>query len=252
MKIYGLIGQSLSHSFSQKYFLDKFIAEQIEDCEYQNFEIKDLEKEIPGLKNIPNLFGLNVTIPYKSQIISFLDDTTEECREMNACNCIRIKEGKWIGYNTDVIGFEKSFVPHLKPHHKKALILGTGGASKAVAFVLKRLGIDFLYVSRRKEKSSSMIHYEEISAEVLHDYNIVINTTPAGMFPNVDVCPQLSYEYISSQHYFFDLIYNPAKTIFLSKAEERGAVIENGEKMLAIQAEESWTIWNKSLSENGL
>ena len=246
MKIYGLIGQSLSHSFSQKYFSDKFIAEQIEGCEYQNFELKDLDKEIPVLKNISNLFGLNVTIPYKSQIISFLDDATEECREMNACNCVQIKKGKWIGYNTDVIGFEKSFTPHLKPHHKKALILGTGGASKAVAFVLKKLGIDFLYVSRRKEKSSSIIHYDDISVKILHDYNVVINTTPVGMFPNVDAYPQLPYEDISGQHYFFDLIYNPAKTLFLLKAEEKGAVIENGGKMLAIQAEESWTIWNKA------
>jgi shikimate dehydrogenase len=141
MKIYGLIGQSLSHSFSQKYFSDKFIDEQIEDCEYQNFELKDLDKGIPVLKNISNLCGLNVTIPYKTRIISFLDDITEECREMNACNCIRIKKGKWIGYNTDIIGFEKSFVPYLKPHHKKALLLVTGGASKAVSFLLKILGI---------------------------------------------------------------------------------------------------------------
>jgi shikimate dehydrogenase len=245
MKIYGLIGQSLSHSFSQKYFSDKFIAKRIEGCEYQNFELQNLDKEVPVLKNIPNLCGLNVTIPYKSQIISFLDDATEECREMNACNCIQIKNGKWIGYNTDVIGFEKSFTPHLKPHHKKALILGTGGASKAVAFVLKKLGIDFLYVSRRKENSLSIIHYDDISAKILDDYTVVINTTPVGMFPNVDAYPQLPYENISGRHYFFDLIYNPAKTLFLSKAEEKGASVENGEKMLVIQAEESWTIWNK-------
>jgi shikimate dehydrogenase len=245
MKIYGLIGQSLSHSFSQKYFSDKFIAEQIEGCEYQNFELQNLDKEVPVLKNIPNLCGLNVTIPYKSQIISFLDDATEECREMNACNCIQIKNGKWIGYNTDVIGFEKSFTPHLKPHHKKALILGTGGASKAVAFVLKKLGIDFLYVSRRKENSLSIIHYDDFSAKIIDDYTVVINTTPVGMFPNVDAYPQLPYENISGRHYFFDLIYNPAKTLFLSKAEEKGASVENGEKMLVIQAEESWTIWNK-------
>ncbi len=246
MKIYGLIGHTLSHSFSQKYFSDKFRDEHIEGCSYQNFELKDLDKEIPLLKNLQNLCGLNVTIPYKSQIISFLDEITDECREMNACNCIQIKDGRWMGYNTDVTGFEKSFVPHLKPHHKKALILGTGGASKAVAFVLKKMGIGFLIVSRNKMKSSSVINYEDVSAGVLHEYPIVINTTPAGMFPNVDAYPELPYEFVSDHHYFFDLIYNPARTLFLLKAEEKGAVIENGGKMLAIQAEESWAIWNKN------
>ena len=244
MKIYGLIGQSLSHSFSQKYFSDKFIAEQIEGCEYQNFELQDLDKEIPVLKNLSNLFGLNVTIPYKTRIISFLDDATEECREMNACNCVQIKKGKWIGYNTDVIGFEKSFTPHLKPHHKKALILGTGGASKAVAFVLKKRGIDFLKVSRRKSESPSVISYDEISADLMSEYKIVINTSPLGTFPNVNEFPPLPYASVTNQHYFFDLVYNPPKTLFLSFAEKQGATIENGSQMLSIQAEESWKTWN--------
>lgn len=245
MKIYGLIGRSLGHSFSEKYFSEKFKREKIADCEYRNFEIKDLQKEIPALKNNPELKGLNVTIPYKTDIISFLDEMYDECREVNACNCIKIKDGKWIGANTDVTGFEKSFMPHLKPIHKKALILGTGGASNAVAFVLKRSGIDFLKVSRNKNPSPSVISYDEISGETMNEYQIVINTTPLGTFPNVNECPSLPYETVTNQHYFFDLVYNPSKTLFLSLAEKKGALIENGSQMLAIQAEESWKIWNE-------
>lgn len=244
MNIYGLIGQSLSHSFSKKYFSDKFINEKIKNSEYQNFELKDFDKEIIALKSVHNLCGLNVTIPYKTKIITYLDGITSDCKEMNACNCIKNTGGKWIGYNTDVIGFEKSFIPHLKPHHKKALILGTGGAAQAVAFVLKKLGMPFLNVSRTNQVSTSIISYDDISSATLHQYNVVINTTPAGMYPNIHEYPKLPYESISSQHYFFDLIYNPAKTLFLLKAEENGAIIENGEKMFGIQAEESWKIWN--------
>jgi shikimate dehydrogenase len=244
MKIYGLIGKSLSHSFSQRYFTEKFLKENISDCCYQNFQIKELAKEIPDLKKLPGLSGLNVTIPYKSDIISFLDHLTEETKEINACNCIQIEEGNWIGHNTDIIGFGKSFLPHLKPFHKKALILGTGGAAKAVAFVLMRSGIQFLEVSRSKKEGSSAITYNDLSKEIIEEYSVVINTTPVGMFPSENDYPQLPYQYISSRHYFFDLIYNPEKTLFLAKAEERGAIIENGEKMLRIQAEESWKIWN--------
>jgi len=244
MKIYGLIGKTLGHSFSQKYFTEKFLKENIPDCQYQNFEIKDAYKEIPILKKLPGLSGLNVTIPYKLNILPFLDELTNECKEINACNCIKIKDGKWIGYNTDVIGFERSFVPHLKSYHKNALVLGTGGASRAVAFVLKKLHIEFLEVTRNKESHPGAITYQEISKEILEKYNVVINTTPVGMFPKEAAYPDLPYHYISSRHYFFDLIYNPAKTLFLKKAEEKGAVIENGEEMLIIQAEESWRIWN--------
>ena len=244
MKIYGLIGKSLGHSFSRRYFSEKFLKENILNCQYLNFEFQELEKDIPTLKELSGLSGLNVTIPYKTRIISFLDDMSPECKEMNACNCIGIKNGQWIGYNTDVLGFEKTFIPHLKPFHKKALILGTGGASKAVAFVLKKSGIEFLEVTRNKENAASAIEYNDISKEILNEYTVVINTTPVGMFPNVEDYPNLPYQYITDHHYFFDLTYNPAKTVFLAKAEERGAVIENGEKMLAIQAEESWKIWN--------
>jgi shikimate dehydrogenase len=243
MKIYGLVGGSLSHSFSEKYFSEKFQRENITDCQYRNFELKDLEKEIRRLKNDRDLKGLNVTIPYKTTIIPFLDKMSEECRQINAVNCIKIADGKWIGFNTDVIGFEKTFVPYLKPFHQKALILGTGGASNAVAFVLKKLNIDFLKVSRNKINSSSVISYDELPA-IFRQFQIVINTTPLGTFPNVNECPPLPYELITDQYYFFDLIYNPAKTLFLSLAEKDGATIENGEKMLTIQAEESWKIWN--------
>jgi shikimate dehydrogenase len=244
MKIYGLIGNPLSHSFSKKYFTDKFRIENIKDCEYNNFEIKNLQTEIPVLKSNALLSGLNVTIPYKSQIIQFLDTISKECNEINACNCIKIDDGKWTGINTDITGFEKSFIPYLQSHNTKALILGTGGSSKAIAYVLKKLQIDFLFVTRKKDISADVINYESISSLMMQEYSIIINTTPAGMFPNVEDYPQLPYEYVSGKHYFFDLIYNPSKTLFLSKAEAMGAVIKNGEDMLSIQAEESWKIWN--------
>jgi len=246
MKIYGLIGNPLSHSFSQKYFTEKFRKENIIGCSYLNFEIKDLNNEIYQLKTNPLLFGLNVTIPFKSQIIPYLDKVSEECNEINACNCIKIIDGTWFGFNTDVTGFEKSFSPLLQSHHTKALVLGTGGSSKAVAYVLKKLKIDFLFVSRKKEVSTGVINYDDVPPLLMREFTVVINTTPAGMFPNVDEYPQLPYEYVSEQHYFFDLIYNPSKTLFLSKAEAMGAVIKNGETMLSIQAEESWKIWNKN------
>jgi shikimate dehydrogenase len=244
MKIYGLIGFSLRHSFSQRYFSEKFERNNLIDSEYRNFELKDFKTELPLLKNNPDITGLNVTIPYKTDVIPFLDELTDECKEINACNCIRIKNGKWIGYNTDVIGFEKTFAPYLKPYHRKALILGTGGSSNAVAFVLKKLNIDFLKVSRKKNNDNGIITYNDISDEVLNKFKIVINTTPVGMFPKMDEYPPLPYDAISAEHYFFDLIYNPAKTLFLSLAEKHGAFIENGDKMLTIQAEESWDIWN--------
>ena len=244
MKTYGLIGRSLGHSFSEKYFSEKFQKENIQGCQYLNFEMENLQKEIPALKKNPELKGLNITIPYKTEIISFLDEMSDECRQINACNCIKIKDGKWFGFNTDVIGFEKSFIPHLKPYHKKALVLGTGGSSNAVAYVLQKLDIDFLKVSRRENQSPSVISYEDISEEKMKEFEIVINTTPLGTFPNVNECPPLPYESVSNQHYFFDLIYNPSKTLFLSLAEKHGAIIENGSQMLAIQAEESWKIWN--------
>lgn len=243
MSIYGLIGRSLGHSFSQKYFTAKFKEMQGHQHEYRNFEMDTLEAQLPLLKQLAGLSGLNVTIPYKTAIIPFLNEITEDCREINACNCIKIVGGKWIGYNTDVVGFKKSFTPHLKPNHKRALILGTGGASKAVAFVLKNLGIGFLFVSRSKNSSGAIIHYDDITPEIFSNHQIIINTTPVGMFPNVDEYPPLPYNEIDGSYYFFDLIYNPTTTIFLAEAEKKGAIIQNGEPMLQIQAEEGWRIW---------
>lgn len=245
MKIYGLIGKTLRHSFSARYFSEKFKTDEIANSQYLNFELKDLGNEVPSLKNNPDIKGLNITIPYKTEILPFLDALTDECRKVNACNCIKISDGKWVGYNTDIAGFRKSFTPFLKPYHKKALILGTGGASNAVAFVLEKFNIGFLKVSRRKSDASSVISYGEINEAVMKEFQIVINTTPVGTSPNVNECPDLPYRFITEQHYFFDLVYNPAKTLFLSLAEKYGAFIENGDKMLVIQAEESWMIWNE-------
>ena len=244
MKIYGLIGRSLGHSFSKKYFTEKFTSGNYQDCRYTNFELLSLKEYIEELKKIPGLSGLNVTVPYKTQIISFLNEVTEDTLRINACNCIKIENGKWVGYNTDVIGFEKSFISMLQPTHTQALILGTGGAAKAVAFVLKKIGIEFRYVSRSKSNLFPVLLYEEISGEILKKFPIVINATPTGMYPNVDDYPNLPYEFVSNRHYFFDLIYNPLKTKFLEKAEANGAIIYNGEEMLRIQAEESWKTWN--------
>ena len=249
MRVYGLIGKTLHHSFSARYFSEKFKTEQITNCQYLNFELKDMKQEIPALKKNPEIKGLNITIPYKTEIIPFLDELTDECQQVKACNCIKIDNGKWIGYNTDIAGFEQSFTSHLKPYHKKALVLGTGGASNAVAFVLQKLNIDFLKVSRRKNELSSVISYDEINEAVIKEFQIVINTTPVGTSPNIDECPDLPYRFITDKHYFFDLVYNPPKTLFLSRAEKQGASIENGENMLAIQAEESWKIWNEKLEQ---
>ncbi len=249
MRIYGLIGKTLHHSFSARYFSEKFRTDKISDCQYLNFELEDLANELPLLKMNPEISGLNITIPYKTDIIPFLNKLTDECQKINACNCIKIKNREWIGYNTDIAGFEKSFTPLLRPYHKRALVLGTGGASKAVVFVLEKLNIEFLQVSRKKNESSSVISYDEINEVMMKEFQIVINTTPVGTSPNVNDCPDLPYQFITDRHYFFDLIYNPKKTLFLSHAEERGASVENGNKMLAIQADESWKIWNEKVEQ---
>lgn len=244
MKIYGLLGNPLSHSFSQKYFSEKFQRENINGCIYVNFETPDLDAKVEDLKNDANLCGLNVTIPYKTEILSWLDFVSPVCKEIGACNCIKIENKKWSGFNTDVTGFEKTFYPKLQSHHSKALILGTGGSSKAVAYVLKKLGIEYLFVSRIKNNSLNIIGYDDVTPGIMLEYNIVINTTPLGMFPKIDSSPDLPYEFVSEKHYFFDLIYNPDTTLFLAKAKEKGATIENGKEMLRIQADESWRIWN--------
>lgn len=243
MRKFGLIGYPLSHSFSQRYFTEKFEREGITDACYSVYPLAQIG-ELPALLADPELCGLNVTIPYKEQVLSFLDSRNEVVQEINACNCIRIERGKRVGYNTDVVGFGESLLTKWQPHHKQALILGTGGASKAVEYVIKKLGIAYRFVSRSPRPSTTDLSYEQVDAALLRSSTLVINTTPLGMYPKVEDCPPLPYEAIGPRHYLFDLVYNPEKTLFLQKGEERGAVIENGYDMLIGQAEESWRLWN--------
>lgn len=240
--MFGLIGYPLSHSFSRKYFTAKFEQEGMTDCRYELFPLKTIE-ELPSLlKNYPELEGLNVTIPYKKQVLSYLDSTHIPAG-MDACNCINISESSLAGYNTDITGFEKSLIPLLKSYHKKALVLGNGGATSAVIFVLQKLGIGFSIVSRKKSDGAAFT-YNDLDKAIMTENKVVINTTPLGMFPDTNTCPDIPYRFISGKHLLYDLVYNPAKTLFLQKGEETGAVIKNGEEMLMLQAEESWRIWN--------
>lgn len=242
MRVFGLVGFPLSHSFSKKYFTEKFENENLLECRYENFPINSLAL-LPGiLKNTPYLEGFNVTIPYKETIIEFLNESSAEVKEMKACNCIKIVEERLIGYNTDTIGFHHSLVKKLQLHHKKALILGTGGAAKAVAFVFKKLKIEFSNVSR---SGAAGFNYEELTSELINDHTIIVNTTPVGMWPDAGVAPPIPYQFITNKHLLFDLIYNPKQTLFLQYGSEKGAAIQNGEEMLIIQAEESWKIWNQ-------
>lgn len=245
MRLFGLIGYPLSHSFSKKYFEDKFKREGLADCRYELFPLKSIGSLKEILKENPDLEGLNVTIPYKQQVLSFLDSFSNIPEEIKACNCIKINEGKLFGYNTDVIGFEKSLQPLLKPWHKKALILGNGGATGAVTFILKKLDITYDIVSRSLHANSTLC-YKDLGDRVMRENLLIINTTPLGMYPQTDQYPDIPYEFITSNHLLYDLIYNPAKTLFLQQGEEKGATIKNGEEMLILQAEESWRIWNES------
>ncbi|MBS1598605.1 MAG: shikimate dehydrogenase [Bacteroidetes bacterium] len=246
MRKFGLIGYPLSHSFSQKYFSEKFRKENITDCVYENFSFPSIDV-LPGLiSSQPDLVGLNVTIPYKQQVIPFLDYSNDVVQRIAACNCIHIRNGKLFGYNTDVFGFEQSLKKNLQPYHTKALILGTGGAAKAVEYVLEKNGISYKIVSRNPlVHSKKHIGYDQVSPSLINEYYLIINTTPLGMYPNVEQCPPLPYDSLSPRHYLFDLIYNPDKTLFLRKGAEKGAVIQNGAQMLVVQAEESWKIWNE-------
>ena len=242
MKVYGLLGKTLKHSFSKSYFAKKFSDLGINDCVYENFELANINELSGLLKANPDIVGLNITIPYKEDVIPFLHFQNEIVSEIKACNCINIVEGKLYGYNTDVIGFKQSLEKCLEPHHQKALILGTGGAAKAVRYALKDLGISFLNVSRNK--SEDTITYEQVNKNILGDYLVIINTSPLGMYPNVTEAPPIPYSELTPNHLLFDLIYNPEKTVFLQKGQERGAKICNGSEMLILQAEESWRIWN--------
>lgn len=239
MKTYGLIGKNISYSFSRNYFNNKFKNENILNSQYLNFDIDNLS-ELNNMFNINN-YGFNVTIPYKETIIPYLDSLDFHAEQIGAVNTIKIENEKKIGFNTDWIGFKKSLESLLKPHHKKALILGTGGASKAVIYALKQLKIQTLIISRNGETT-----YEDLSEEIIQNNTIIINCTPVGTFPNTDSAPEIPYHFITKSHLVYDLIYNPAETLFLKKCKENGAVTKNGLQMLEIQAEESWKIWNSS------
>ena len=278
MTTYGLIGYPLGHSFSRKFFTEKFEKEGI-DAQYLNFEIPSIEEFPDIIKNNPELRGLNVTIPYKQQVMQYLDDISEEAKAIGAVNVVRIERpspqpspimgretmrnagnkpdglpikgdmseglrGSLIGYNSDVIGFVESIKPLLKPHHKKALILGTGGASKAIRYGLEeKLGMKTLFVSRSAREG--MITYEEVTAEVLKEYEVIVNCSPVGMYPHVDECPALPYEAMNENNLLYDLVYNPLETLFMKKGAEQGATVKNGLEMLHLQAIASWKFWEK-------
>jgi shikimate dehydrogenase len=244
MKKYGLIGYPLTHSFSQRFFTEKFERERIPGCSYSNFSIASID-ELPLVLADTELRGLNVTIPYKEQVLPFLHFENEVVREIRACNCIRIEDGKRYGFNTDVVGFEGSLAAKLGPHHVQALVLGNGGAAKAVEYVLRKRGIGYRMVTRRPRPGSSDIDYAAVDAALLATHTLIINTTPLGMHPKLEEYPPLPYEALTPRHYLFDLIYNPVRTPFLLRGEEMGAVVENGYDMLLLQAEESWRIWTE-------
>ena len=253
MRQFGLIGYPLSHSFSQKFFTEKFLQENIVNAKYDNFPIPSIESFAGLWKENPNLEGLNVTIPYKKEVIPFLDHSSAVVQEIHACNCIRKFNNELYGYNTDVIGFEKSLLPFLKPHHTQALILGTGGASAAVQWVLQKLNIQFQLVSRNTntiEANTEMkasLSYDQLAASVIESHTLIINTSPLGMYPNTNEAPPIAYEGITAQHHLYDLVYNPIETLFMKNGLAKGATVQNGLAMLHIQAEESWTIWNAKM-----
>jgi shikimate dehydrogenase len=244
-----LIGYPLAHSFSKKYFSEKFQRENILNCVYENFPLSRIEEFPQLIQSNPNLVGLNVTIPYKEQVIPFLDELDEAVEEIGAVNTIKVSSRKLKGHNTDVFGFIHSIKNLIQPFHSSALILGTGGSSKAVAFGLKKMGIEFDFVSRNPDEKE--LRYEDLDDSVLHHYKIIINTTPIGMFPEVDVCPPIPYEYLTPSHLLFDLIYNPEETLFLKKGKEKQAATKNGLEMLQLQAEKSWEIWNSNNIDYG-
>jgi shikimate dehydrogenase len=253
LRQFGLIGYPLSHSFSQKFFTEKFLKENIVNAQYTNFPIPSIESFAALWEENPNLEGLNVTIPYKKEVIPFLQHSSAVVQEIHACNCIRKFNNELYGYNTDVIGFEKSLLPFLQPHHTHALILGTGGASAAVQWVLQKLNIQYQVVSRRGntfEENSEMkasLSYDQLSASVIESHTLIINTSPLGMFPKVNEAPPIAYDAISAKHHLYDLVYNPTETLFMKNGLTKGATVQNGLDMLHIQAEESWAIWNAKM-----
>ncbi len=248
MKLYGLIGKSISHSFSKAFFDAKFKKEGLNDCFYNNFPMENLSGFREFIKKNPELIGLNVTIPFKEEIISFLDFLDKTASEVGAVNTIKIirKDSKIVlkGFNTDVIGFKESLVPLINQNVRSALILGSGGASKAVKYVLKELKIDVLIVSRQ-EKKSDFLNYDDLDEKIIQENLLIVNTTPLGTFPEIKCSPSIPYSLITEKHILYDLVYNPAETTFLKKGSEQGARTKNGLEMLEEQARASWGLWNK-------
>lgn len=247
MDKYGLIGYPLGHSFSRNFFNDKFREERI-DAEYLNFEIPSITDFPSIIAQNPELRGLNVTIPYKQDVMKYLNDITPEAKAIGAVNVVRVDQSKkkpqLIGYNSDVIGFVRSIEPLLRPHHNKALILGTGGASKAIQYGLEhKLGIKTLFVSRvAKDKC---ITYSQLTPEVMKEYEVIVNCSPVGMFPHTDECPDIPYDLLTPNHLLYDLVYNPEETLFMKKGKSQGATVKNGLEMLILQALASWQFWNE-------
>jgi shikimate dehydrogenase len=241
MKQYGLIGKNIAYSFSKKYFQEKFKKENLE-ADYQNFDCQDI-LAVENVLNQPGMNGFNVTIPYKETIISYLDEVSETAKKIGAVNCIQIESsGKKIGHNTDWLGFKNAIQSHLTEKHQKALILGTGGASKAIRFALESMGISCLLVSRNPIQNQ--IHYDDLDDKILNIHKIIVHTTPVGTFPEINQCVDFPYSSITKEHLVFDLIYNPEETCFLKNAKKQGATTLNGLKMLLNQAEIGWEIWN--------
>ena len=244
MAKFGLVGKNIDYSFSRSYFSEKFKNERLKHT-YENFDIDSIDKFPEIISSTKSLRGLNVTIPYKEAVIPYLSKLHKTAKKIGAVNTIKIsKKGKFKGYNTDYFGFKKSIEPHLKLHHKKALILGTGGASKAIAYALKKLNIQYKYVSR-KETRNDTFTYDALTEEDIKSYQIIINCTPLGTYPNINKCPDIPYDAIDKTHLVFDLIYNPEETKFLTISKLKGATICNGSKMLELQAEKAWRIWQK-------
>ena len=241
MKQYGLIGKTLGHSFSKSYFENKFIKEQIQNAFYSNFPLESIE-EFKSLIKKTTFRGLNVTIPYKSSIIPFLDELSEEAKSIGAVNTIHFKNNRLIGYNTDYLGFHNAIKPFLQNTMEQALILGTGGASKAVVYALEKIGIKCLCVSRLPNEQQ--LNYNQLNDLVLKHHLLIVNTTPLGTAPNINEYPDIPYQFITEQHLLVDLVYNPEETLFLKKGRENLANILNGKSMLINQAEEAWKIWN--------
>ncbi len=245
MEQYGLIGYPLGHSFSRRFFNEEFFPEHGIEAEYLNFEIPEADGLLEVVRTHPLLRGLNCTIPHKQAVIPLLDEISPEAREIGAVNVIRIRDGRLKGFNSDIIGFMDSLRPLLQPHHRRALVLGSGGASKAVWAGLLRLGLEPTQVSRKA--GEGVLSYEMLSPEVMADHTVVVNCSPVGMFPHVDKCPAIPYELLSGRHLLYDLVYNPLDTLFMQRGRERGATVKNGLEMLRLQALASWKFWHSEL-----